>query len=52
MPKSINTDSDADIQVRHNEQQLLEYPENHSQTKVYADSTTKGKFWSMVALQS
>ena len=51
MPNS-NTDSDADIQEWHNKQQLWDYTETHSQTKVYADSTTKEKFWSKVALQS
>ena len=48
---SINTDSDADIQGPRGEEQVQGYIENHSQTVVYADSTTKGKFWSKVSLQ-
>lgn len=41
MPNSINPDSDADIQIWHNEKQLLDYIENHNQTKVYADPQLK-----------
>ena len=42
MLNSINTDSDAGIQVWHNEQQLLDYIDNHNQSKIYADPQLKG----------